>query len=105
ARENTRKIGAANVEFRLGESEHLAVADASVDVVISNCVINLSTDKPRVFKEALRVLKPGGRLMVSDLVLTRELPDFIHSSAKAYAACIAGAVPRDQYLAQIRDAG
>jgi arsenite methyltransferase len=94
-----------NVEFRLGEIENLPVADATADVVISNCVINLSTDKPRVFREALRVLKPGGRLMVSDLVLARPLPDSVARSVAAYAGCIAGAMLRDEYLAAISAAG
>ncbi len=105
ARENARKGGFANVEFRLGEIEHLPVADRSADAVISNCVINLSTDKPGVFKEALRVLKPGGRLMVSDLVLLRPLPETIRHSLKAYAECIAGAWLKEEYLAAISDAG
>ncbi|MCU0243517.1 MAG: arsenite methyltransferase [Acidobacteria bacterium] len=105
ARSNARDTGAANVEFRLGEIENLPVADASVDVVISNCVINLSTDKPRVFREAFRVLKPGGRLMVSDLALTKPLPEAIRTSVEAYVACIAGALVKDEYLGAIRAAG
>ncbi len=105
ARANARETGAANVEFRLGEIENLPVADASVDVVISNCVINLSTDKPRVFREAFRVLRPGGRLMVSDLALTRPLPEAIRTSVEAYVACIAGALVKDEYLGAIRGAG
>lgn len=105
ARSNVRKVGLRNVEFRLGEIENLPVADSTVDVVISNCVINLSPEKERVFAEAYRVLKPGGRLMVSDLVLTRELPETIRRSAAAYAACIAGAEMKDRYLALIDDAG
>jgi arsenite methyltransferase len=105
ARENARKNGVANVEFRLGEIENLPVADSSVDVIISNCVINLSTDKPRVFREAFRVLRPGGRVMVSDLVLRKPLPAAIRGSIEAYVACIAGALVKDDYLAAIRDAG
>lgn len=105
ARENARKGGFANVEFRLGEIEKLPVADASVDVLISNCVINLSPDKPRVFREALRVLKPGGRLMVSDIVLRRELPAAIRDSVSAYVGCISGAVLKDEYLGAIKTAG
>ena len=105
ARANAAKDGIANVEFRLGEIESLPVADASADMVISNCVINLSTDKPRVFREALRVLKPGGRLMVSDLVLARHLPESVRRSVAAYAGCVAGAMLKDDYLAAIRGAG
>ena len=105
ARGNAARDGVANVEFRLGEIENLPVADATADMVISNCVINLSTDKPRVFSEALRVLKPGGRLMVSDLVLARPLPASVARSIAAYAGCIAGAMLKDDYLQAIRDAG
>jgi arsenite methyltransferase len=105
ARANAARDGYANVEFRLGEIENLPVADASADTVISNCVINLSTDKPRVFAEALRVLKPGGCLMVSDLVLRRPLPESVRRSVEAYAGCIAGAMLKDDYLAAIRAAG
>jgi SAM-dependent methyltransferase len=105
ARENARKGGYSNVEFRLGEIENLPVADASVDVVISNCVINLSPDKARVFEEAFRVLRPGGRLMVSDIVLLREPPEAVRSSVGSYVACVAGAVLKDEYLASVRAAG
>ncbi len=105
ARANAAKGDIANVEFRLGEIENLPVADATADMVISNCVINLSTDKPRVFREALRVLKPGGRLMVSDLVLARPLPSSVVHSVAAYAGCIAGAMLKNDYLAAIREAG
>ena len=105
ARANARRSGVTNVEFRLGEIEHLPLADASVDVVISNCVINLSPDKPQVFREALRVLKPGGRLVVSDMVLVRQLPPEVRQSAEAYVGCIAGASLREEYLQMIRDAG
>ncbi len=97
--------GFANVEFRLGEIENLPVADCTADVVISNCVINLSTDKPRVFREALRVLKPGGRLMVSDLVLEQPLPESVRHSVEAYAGCISGALLKEEYLEAIRAAG
>ena len=105
ARENAQMSNCANVEFRLGEIENLPAADNSVDVVISNCVINLSPDKKRVFGEAFRVLKPGGRLMVSDIVLLKELPDFIKSSVAAYVGCISGAMLKDEYTEEIREAG
>lgn len=105
ARSNARKVGAPNVEFRLGEIEHLPVPDASVDLIISNCVINLSPDKPQVFREALRALRPGGRLVVSDLVLLRPLPEALRASVSAYVGCIAGASLRDEYLQHMRDAG
>jgi len=105
ARENAAKGGYDNVEFRLGEIENLPAANGSVDVVISNCVINLSPDKGRVFAEAFRVLKPGGRLMVSDIVVLRELPDFIRKSAAAYVGCISGALLKDEYLGMIKKAG
>ncbi|MDI6816476.1 MAG: arsenite methyltransferase [Actinomycetota bacterium] len=105
ARANARKSGFANVEFRLGEIEHLPVADNEVDVIISNCVINLSPDKQRVFDEAHRVLKPGGRLMVSDIVLLADLPDFIKDSITGYVSCLCGAVMRDEYLALMEKAG
>ena len=105
ARRSAADDGYANVEFRLGEIENLPVADRTADMVISNCVINLSTDKPRVFGEALRVLKPGGRLMVSDLVLARPLPESVRRSVEAYVGCVAGAMRKNDYLAAIRDAG
>lgn len=105
ARENREKIGAANVEFRLGEIEHLPVADNNVDVIISNCVINLSPDKPQVFREAFRVLKPGGRLSVSDIVTAGELPENIQRSLTAWAGCIAGAMEVKKYKAAIEAAG
>ena len=105
ARSNARAVGAANVEFRLGEIEHLPVADASVDLVISNCVINLSPDKPQVFREALRVLRPGGRLLVSDLVLLRPVPAEAKHSVEAYVGCIAGASLRADYVRLVREAG
>ena len=105
ARENAKKANYENVEFRLGEIENIPAADNSVDVVISNCVINLSPDKRRVFKEAFRVLKPGGRLMVSDIVLMKELPDFIRNSVEAYVGCISGAIMKKEYIGAIREAG
>ena len=105
ARENARKGNYENVEFRLGEIENIPAADNSVDIVISNCVINLSPDKKRVFTEAFRVLKPSGRLMISDLVLLKELPDFIKNSVEAYIGCLSGAIMRDEYIDAIKSAG
>jgi arsenite methyltransferase len=105
ARENAHKGGYENVEFRLGEIENLPVADNHVDAIISNCVINLSPDKDRVFQEAFRVLKPGGRLMVSDMVLVSELPDSIKNSVAAYIGCLAGAIMQDEYVEAIKAAG
>ncbi len=105
ARENALKGGYDNVEFRLGEIEHLPVADRSVDVVISNCVINLVPDKKRAFSEAFRVLKPGGRMMISDIVLLEELPASVKSSIEAYVGCLAGAMLKHDYLAAIERAG
>ena len=94
-----------NVEFRLGEIESLPVADRAADVVISNCVINLSPDKQRVFREVFRVLKPGGRLMVSDIVLREELPEKVRKSVELWAGCISGAMLEQDYLGAIREAG
>jgi arsenite methyltransferase len=105
ARDNARKAEIGNVEFRLGTIEALPVNDASVDVVISNCVINLSPAKPRVFREAFRVLKPGGRLLVSDIVLQAPLPESVRASVEAYVGCIAGASLRGDYLQAIAEAG
>jgi arsenite methyltransferase len=105
ARENALKGGYANTEFRLGEIENLPVADNHVDVIISNCVINLSPDKRKVFREAYRVLKPGGRLMVSDMVLLKELPAEIKNSVVAYIGCLAGAITKEEYLKAIQAAG
>jgi len=104
-RENVRKGDYQNVEFRLGEIENLPVADNSVDVVISNCVINLSPDKKRVLNEAYRVLKPGGRVMISDIALLKELPAVFRSSIAAYIGCVAGAATKEEYLATIGAAG
>lgn len=105
ARENAIKGGYRNVEFRQGDIEHLPIESNTVDAVISNCVINLSVEKRLVFKEAFRVLKPGGRLMISDLVLLKNLPDAIKKSVEAYVGCIAGATRKEDYLMFIKEAG
>ena len=105
ARRNAEEGGFANVEFREGEIEDMPVEDGTVDVIVSNCVINLSPDKPQVFREAFRVLKPGGRLMVSDIVLTGELPEDVKEDVYQYVTCIAGASMREDYLDYIEDAG
>jgi len=105
ARANLSKCGLGNVEFRLGEIENLPVKDAAIDLVISNCVVNLSPDKTQVFREALRVLKPGGRLIVSDLVLTRELTAAQRNDVQLYVGCVAGASLEREYLGMMRDAG
>jgi SAM-dependent methyltransferase len=105
ARENARKGNYHNVEFRLGEIENLPAADNFADAIISNCVINLSPDKERVFHEAFRVLKPGGRVMISDIVLLKELPAAIKKSMAAYIGCLAGASLKDAYLDAVKNAG
>ncbi|MCG2789192.1 MAG: arsenite methyltransferase [Actinomycetia bacterium] len=105
ARENAQKGSFPNVEFRLGEIENLPVADGIIDIIISNCVINLAPNKDRVFSEAFRVLKPGGRIMVSDIVLTKELPGFIKNNMAAYVDCISGAIIKDNYLNTIKKVG
>jgi arsenite methyltransferase len=104
ARRNAKDGNYANVEFRLGEIENLPIADNSADAIISNCVINLTTNKKRVFEEAFRVLKPGGRVMISDLVLLKELPAALRKRIDP-TSCITGAVLKDQYLDTIRTAG
>jgi arsenite methyltransferase len=105
ARANLLKTESENVEFRLGEIEHLPLADASVDVIMSNCVINLSTDKPAVFREAFRVLAPGGRLAISDIVALSELPISIRDDLEAYACCVAGAGLVPDLVRMITEAG
>ncbi len=105
ARKNAEKSGYKNVEFRLGEIEHLPVADNSVDVIISNCVINLSLDKEQVFKEAIRVLKPGGRLSTSDVVATAQLPQNIKQDLALIASCIGGAEYVEDIKAMLQNAG
>ena len=105
ARANKAKMGIENVEFRLGEIEHLPVADETVDVVISNCVINLSPDKAQVFRESFRVLRPGGKLSVSDIVTDGPLPEEIKRDLSAWAGCVAGALDAKDYLVAIEAAG
>jgi arsenite methyltransferase len=105
ARDNCRQGGYKNVEFRLGEIENLPVADGTADVIISNCVINLSPKKQRVFDEAFRVLKPGGRLMISDMVLLNKLPETVKDSVQAYVGCISGAEMKSEYIKMIENAG
>lgn len=101
----TARTGLKNVEFRKGLIEKLPVKDGEADLIISNCVVNLSPDKPAVFREAFRALRPGGRLVVSDIVLNRELPPALKKHAGLYAACVAGALLRQDYLGAIKDAG
>jgi arsenite methyltransferase len=105
ARRNAGAAGLSNVDFRLGEIEHLPIADASVDVILSNCVINLSPDKPAVFREAFRVLAPGGRLAISDIVAVLPLPDVLQQDLAAYTGCVAGAAPIADIERMLVDAG
>lgn len=105
ARDNAKKNEIKNVEFRLGEVENLPVSDNSVDVVISNCVINLSTDKPKVFQEAYRVLRPSGRIAISDIALKKELPKRIRESIEAYVGCVGGAILINEYKKIVKASG
>jgi len=105
ARENYRKGEYKNVEFRLGEIENLPVGDGTADVIISNCVINLSPNKQRVFEEAFRVLKPNGRLMISDMVLLKDIPEAVKKSVLGYIGCISGAEMKTKYTKMIENAG
>ncbi|HLW46583.1 MAG TPA: arsenite methyltransferase [bacterium] len=105
ARENQRKAGVENVEFLKGEIEHIPLPDNSIDVIISNCVINLSGDKDRVLAEAYRVLKPGGRFAVSDVVVQGDVPAEVRRSMELWVGCVAGALERDEYVAKLARAG
>jgi arsenite methyltransferase len=105
ANANARKVSATNVEFRQGELENLPVEDASVDVIISNCVVNLAPDKDRVFQEAFRVLRPGGRVAISDMVTRVPLPEVLRSNMESWAACVSGAITEKEYIAKMRAAG
>jgi len=105
ARENQRKAGVKNVEFLKGEIENIPLPDSSVDVVISNCVINLSADKDRVLREAFRVLKPGGRFAVSDVVTRGAVPADVRRNMLLWVGCIAGALEQDDYVAKLARAG
>ena len=105
ARKNAEKTGLVQIEFRLGEIEHLPVADATIDVIISNCVVNLSPDKPKVFKEAFRVLKTGGRLAISDIVLQKELPEELKTNLDLYCSCVSGASTIQEIEHMLEDSG
>jgi ubiquinone/menaquinone biosynthesis C-methylase UbiE len=105
ARDNASKGGYKNVEFRQGEIEDLPAEDNTIDLIISNCVINLVPNKERAFREAFRVLKPGGRLMVSDIVVLKKLPDFVKESIEAYVGCVSGAATKERYINAIESAG
>lgn len=105
AQKKTLKVGAQNVEFRLGEMEDIPLEDESVGVIISNCVVNLSPDKDRVFAEAYRVLKPGGRMVLSDIVAEGHLPPAVKESVEAWAGCVAGALEKREYLEKIEAVG
>jgi len=105
ARDNARRVEATNVDFRLGEIEHLPVLDASVDAILSNCVINLSPDKATVFREAFRVLKPGGRLAISDVIATQAMPIEVAKNMEAYTGCVAGAASEETIRALLTNAG
>jgi ubiquinone/menaquinone biosynthesis C-methylase UbiE len=105
ARENAGKLGYSNVEFRLGDIEDMPIESATADVVISNCVLNLVPDKDKAFSEIFRILKPGGHLSVSDVVIRGTLPEKIQQAAEMYAGCVSGAIEIDEYLRLMKDAG
>jgi len=105
AQANAKKAGLKNVEFKLGDIENIPLGDSIADCVISNCVINLAEDKQKVFNEVFRILKPRGRLMVSDMVLVGNLPEKVLKSSEMYAGCISGALKKDEYLSKIKAAG
>jgi SAM-dependent methyltransferase len=105
ARANATTVGAANVEFRLGQIEAMPVEDGTADAIISNCVINLSPDKPQVFREIFRALKPGGRIAVSDIVTSGPMPEALRNDLDAWSACVSGAIPAEDYAEGLRDAG
>lgn len=105
AKDNAENLGVKNIDFRLGDIEALPVEDDSVDVIISNCVINLAPDKAKVFQEAFRVLRPGGRMLISDIVLKAPLPQETKDEVAAYTGCIGGAILKEEYLQLMRDAG
>ncbi|HET8865703.1 MAG TPA: arsenite methyltransferase, partial [Gracilimonas sp.] len=105
ARQNAGKLGFNNVEFRYGDIEDMPVSDAVADVIVSNCVLNLVPNKPKVFGEIFRVLKPGGHFSISDIVLEGDLPEALREDAEMYAGCVAGAIQKETYLDHIKDAG
>lgn len=105
AQKNAEKVGAANVEFRRGELEQMPVDDNSIDVIISNCVINLAPDKDRVFRESFRVLKPGGRVAISDMMTRVPMPELMRANMQSWAACVSGAIREDEYIEKMRAAG
>lgn len=105
ARQNADKIGFNNVEFRYGDIEDMPVGNSVADVIVSNCVLNLVPDKPKVFSEIFRTLKPGGHFSISDIVLVGDLPDTLREDAEMYAGCVSGAIQKDEYLGHIEDLG
>jgi arsenite methyltransferase len=105
ATENAKKGNYTNVEFKIGEIENLPIENQTIDLIISNCVINLSNQKEQVFREAHRVLKPKGRMMISDIILLNELPDYVKNSVEGHIACLAGAVKKENYINAISNAG
>jgi arsenite methyltransferase len=105
AQKNAKRSGYKNVEFKIGEIENLPVETNSIDLIISNCVINLSNQKKRVFAEAFRVAKPGGRIMISDIILLKDLPDYVLNSVEGHIACLAGAVRKEHYVNGLQAAG